>query len=243
MHLEIGPTDIGDLEVRIPASSNPVTGRVSLAGGRPPSEADPPFEPLSGGRDEPLPPGPRVVFSPTAPGQASVAVRAALRDGRFEVSGPLAGTYRLDVADLPEGYYLERVSLNGSPLGGRLVNLRPDAASSIDLVLGEGSATIAGVVLDRDGTAIAGATGYLLPDPLPERIGYHEIFVSGEDGAFEISHVPPGRYRVPAVGPEAATARTFPSPEVLRRAHAAARTIIVDPGSRTTLTTERTRIE
>lgn len=109
-------------------------------------------------------------------------------DGRFAATGLQPGRYSVRL-DLPAGYYA---------LGtGEAVELA-DARACADVtvhVLYDGH--VSGRVLDSGGRPVAGLTlDVVSPSQLERRIGGQHRTLTGRDGRFEFTQLPPGRFVV-----------------------------------------------
>jgi hypothetical protein len=114
----------------------------------------------------------------------------------FESRAPLAGPYRLEVGGLPASAYLT-ISLNGrETLDSIIVFFSSPAAHDISLVVRENAAKVTGAIFNHRGEAAPGAIGLLLPDPLPQLVGYFKVFIADESGSFSIQGIRPAKYQL-----------------------------------------------
>lgn len=235
--LDIDGGDLTDLDLSIPRTGS-LRGQVVLSDGTPLTQADPPFEPVPTlNRREPfLPAGPRISLNAVSALQPEgVNVGAELADGSFEVPEVLSGRYRVMLAAAPEGFYIDALRLNGSPVAGEIVDLSPDATYRLDVVLATDGGEVTGTVVDSGG-APRGGMVLLVPEPTPQAGGYLQTVHSLADGAFRLRSVPPGRYRIFAWE---ARGFEFPDPALLRRHQGEATRLTIDGGSAVIGTTVR----
>jgi hypothetical protein len=157
-----------------------------------------------------------------------------LASGAFEVPNALSGRFLINVINIPKDYYLQRISLDGTTVPNRIVDFRPDDRIELNVSLARGSGEVRGLVVNTDKRPLSGVSGFLLPDPLPEDIGYYMTFFTGEDGTFTISGVPPSRYRIVAF--KALALNEIPEQSELRAATLGAIAVTVMEGSRISVT-------
>jgi protocatechuate 3,4-dioxygenase beta subunit len=235
----ISGSDAGGIVVRAPRSGY-IQGRIALGENRALPEAY--RAPSSAGQPPgPTRPGPRIALEPTANGQPRpINGPVESSDGTFEVPTALIGTYRLHVLDLPAGYYVKSVRLNGALAPDLLLDFHPEERTQLDITIASGAGELRGVVVDGRQEPLAGASGLLLPDPLPARIGYFRTFVADQKGAFALSGIRPGRYRVHVF--DGLVSGEFPEPGLLRSSAALATPVVVTEGSELSITTGAVRM-
>lgn len=178
------PTDVALFAER-PAH---LEGRISLANGKPV-----PFK-VEGVRvtTQKLQPNGFVSPSDMGPGTRP--------DGTFSVVSP-AGDVRLSIRNIPAGWIIQSVQLNGAAVTDEPLRLTPGSTSEIGIVVTNRTAALSGVVTDRRGRAIARALVMLFPDERSKWNSERWVHTAyaRSDGSYALEHVPPGDYRVVAV--------------------------------------------
>ncbi len=106
------------------------------------------------------------------------------------------GTYALEVYPYAVGaYYVESISFGTTDLLAHdLVVDSSSAASTIEIVLRQGAATLSGKVVSKDSSH--GAVICLFP-PSPRAVRFFQQ--ADADGSFHFDHLAPGSYRIAAV--------------------------------------------
>lgn len=131
----------------------------------------------------------------------SEMILSVAKNGGFQAKMRFAGTARIDLKRLPPGMYVKQVLYNGVDRG-QFVSLSQNVPTWLEITLSDRPAGITGTVT-RDSKAASGdhfivARWPLVPD------AQSPYYVSAEidaAGAFKISDLAPGTYRVAAVGP------------------------------------------
>lgn len=166
--------------------------------------------------------------TPSQPLMASVSLQP---DGSFAVAGPLSGAYRLSVGALPPGYYIADARFNGALLPDFRVTIPPDSSNTLNIQVAFGAGTVVGQVLDENRDPVSAAVGLMLPDPLPNQVGYFRFFTTDSAGAFELVGIAPRRYQLFAFSD--LNESDLPDPGTLRRAGARSSKIAVIPSAQT----------
>ena len=203
MPLEVGTADIDDMLIRAPASGS-LQGQILLSNRET-------FGSIAGSSG-----GPGVVLQPLEPLQQSAAIRPITIDGSFEVPNLVSGRYRVVPRMLPDDYYVSSVSLNGAASDSMLIDIPADTDNSLIVRLAPDGGRIDLNVVDSEGLDVPGATVLLVPDPVPERIGFHKWTLTDRLGRSVLSQAPPGNYRLLAWLDVARAG--FPPPEAYRDA-------------------------
>jgi hypothetical protein len=122
-------------------------------------------------------------------------------EGTFEGWASMWGPVRAEFLNLPQDLYVKKIAVDGRETGP-IVAAPTGARVSIEIVLSDSPATIAGTVV-REDKPVARAHVVAVPWPMRMTDGYPD-FASGEtgdDGAFTIDKLAPGTYKVVSVGP------------------------------------------
>lgn len=182
-------SDVLDLQVQASAGST-VIGRVVLAS----SVAS--ATPLRTLRIQALPSD--ADLTPNAWARADVG-----EDGRFVLAG-LNGPRRLTVSNLPAGWTLQSVRVNGMDATDRPLSFgRPEESlADVEVTLTDRVAELSGVVAGAEGRPTTDARVVVFPLDrvlwFPQS-RYLRATATGADGSFRIEALPPGSYSVVAV--------------------------------------------
>jgi hypothetical protein len=205
---EISGSDANDIVVRVPRSGY-IHGRIIVEGTGELSKIYPEQRPSS-----PTSSAPQVILVRTTSLQPlPVNASADTATGVFEIPNALLGKYRLQVQGLPAGYYAKSVRVNGAQ-ASYLLDFHPEVRTQLDITIAQGAAELRGVIFTEHQEPVAGASGLLLPDPLPQEVGYFRTFVAETNGAFIVSSLRPGKYRIYAF--EGLGLGEFPESDLLR---------------------------
>jgi hypothetical protein len=133
----------------------------------------------------------------------------ALGEFVFEEVDP--GTYTVNVASLPQGIYIEALSLNGRRMKEQQLEIAEGTSNQVDILLGKGAGTVEGTVEQGDMSNIKADVGQKLKSRDSPNIAFlinidsingqpiELIGAVDKDGLFKINNVPPGRYHAFAV--------------------------------------------
>ena len=158
--------------------------------------------------------------------------------GKFSIS--LVGPGDAKGFSIDRGYYIKEIRLNGELVPNNLVALAGSvAAQSLEIVVDDQPATVAGVVNDGDHPASKPFV-LIVEWPLPAELGFasQQGDVGDEDGQFRIAGLAPGEYRAVAVSQ--ANRDRLDEPGVLPRILRGAETIKLTRGSVQTVTLKLT---
>ena len=171
-------------------------------------------------------------------GPTPAAGSAALKsDGSFELKG-LSGRRLLRVVNLPTGWTLKSVRLNGDDITDAGVDFKPgQEASGVEIVATNRATTVTGGVTAGNGAAVKDYTVVVFSDD-PERWNLPMTrWVSGarpdQDGRFRIRNMPPGSYYAAAV--DYVEQGSWGDPELLERLKTRARRFTLAEGATETL--------
>lgn len=151
-------------------------------------------------------------------------------DGKFTLNGVFSGRYRVRVDNLPEDVYVKSVKLAGQEVDEAGVDLSPGEA--LEISLSGSGAQVEGKILAAGDKPATGALVALIPESA--RQSWYRSATAGNDGAFRIEGVPPGRYRALAwteIEPGA-----FRDPEFVKPFENQAQDITLEPNGQSKLT-------
>jgi hypothetical protein len=157
--------------------------------------------------------------------------------GAFEMEG-LIGARVFRVANLPKGWFLKRVTLNGEDVTDRGVDFKPGAdVSGIDIELTSKSTSVSGAVTDERGQILKDYTAVIFAeDPEKWTLPVNRWIASArpdQEGRFKFSNLPAGAYYAIAV--DYVAQGEWNDPEWLARAAKRATRISLDEGGTKTL--------
>jgi len=198
--LESGSTNIENLSI-VAKPGIPVSGKISFDG-RPPADNDPDIARL------------QVIITqdPGIPGVPSPAPVTPLPNGNFTVQnvGPAGWDFEIYVGGArPPGTYVKAIKLGtqdvlnakfypepgDSQRGGLHIDGPLD--QPLEIVLGIGTGTVDGRVVDAKQQPSAYRTVVLLPDiPLRHRFDLHRVTTTDTAGKFRFQNVDPGSYKL-----------------------------------------------
>jgi hypothetical protein len=153
--------------------------------------------------------------------------------GAFEIDG-LIGARVFRAANLPKGWFLKRVTLNGDDVTDKGVEFKPgEDVSGIEIEVTNRSTTINGTVTDERGQALKDYTVVIFADdPAKWGLPMNRWISSArpdQEGRFRFSNLPPGAYNAIAV--EYVASGEWADPEWLARAAKKATRITLDEGA------------
>lgn len=179
--IEVVDTNISNVQLQLRGPSN-LSGKVNATGGLS-------FQ------------GVTVHLSPED-GNSSDASADVAQDGTFSFPELRRTTFRIQLAGLPDGWYLRSATVGNESALTRGVDLTADSSGqSLQITVAPGAGTITGIVLDPvAGDGVPHAIVKLFPDPAtPHRADTFRIAATDGTGHFVIKNVVPGRYRVLAI--------------------------------------------
>lgn len=157
--------------------------------------------------------------------------------GAFEIEN-LVGSHTLRPANLPRGWVLKRVTLNGEDVTDRGIAFRPgDDVNGIDIELTNRTTSITGSVSGSKGEALKDYTVVVFSDdPQKWTLPQNRWMAStrpDQEGQFRVNNLPPGEYYAIAV--EYVASGDWQDPAWLERAAKTATKFSLDDGAAKTL--------
>jgi hypothetical protein len=140
--------------------------------------------------------GTRVGLTPSDDGFAySYPYTSVKDDGTFVLSNVVNGKYQFNVNSMPDGLHLKSARFGDKDVsnwefefGGR---------GDLELVLRDGAGQITGSVQNEKQQPAIGSIVTVIPDPpQPDRTDLYKVATTDQSGAFALSNVAPGQYRV-----------------------------------------------
>ena len=169
------------------------------------------------------------------PGMGAAQVKA---NGTFELLG-LIGTRMLRAMNLPRGWTLKSVRLNGADITDTGVEFTAgEEVSGIEIDLTQKTTSISGMVNDSRGTPVKEYTVVVFSDDQTKWALPMNRWTSSarpdQDGRFKVNNLPAGGYYAVAV--EYVASGEWNDPDWLERVRAGATHFTLDDGASTTLT-------
>lgn len=135
-------------------------------------------------------------------------------DGSFLLKN-VKGDCELNVFQLPEGFYLKSARLGEDDvLEKGLSTSRIARGETLELVISGASGHVDGVVLNKDGQGVGGATVILIPRSR-ETVRLYKSTISDQNGRYTLQGIAPGDYKLFAW--EDIETGAYRDPEFLRR--------------------------
>jgi protocatechuate 3,4-dioxygenase beta subunit len=156
----------------------------------------------------------------------------AKEDGSFQLRG-LAGRRLLRAANLPPGWTLKSVRLNGDDITDTGVEFKPGQdVSGLEIVATSKQTEISGTVTASNGSSIKDYTVVVFSDDSQNWSLPLTRWVTGtrpdQEGRFRVRNMPPGSYNIIAV--DYVEAGSWGDPELLERLKAQAKRITLSEG-------------
>jgi protocatechuate 3,4-dioxygenase beta subunit len=156
----------------------------------------------------------------------------AKEDGSFQLRG-LAGRRLLRAANLPPGWTLKSVRLNGDDVTDSGVEFKPGQdVSGLEIVATSKQTEISGTVTASNGSSIKDYTVVVFSDDAQHWSLPLSRWVTGtrpdQEGRFRVRNLPPGSYNIIAV--DYVEAGSWGDPELLERLKGRARRITLEDG-------------
>ena len=165
---------------------------------------------------------------------ASAAVKA---DNTFELGG-LAGGRIIRVANLPTGWTLKAVKLNGQDITDSGAEFKAgEAVTGLDIVLTNKLTQVSGVVKGTDGEPVKDYTVVVFSDDEEQWTVPQTRYIAGvrpdQDGRFQFRNLPPGSYHAVAV--DYIEQGAWGDPDLLKQLREKASTFSLNEGETKTL--------
>ena len=214
----VGGEDLPNVVI-VTSKGASASGRVSFEGGTPPSAT-----------------GIRITAMPTdidGPVMAGGGGATAKEDGSFQLRG-LSGRRLVRVGNLPPGWILKSVRLNGDDITDTGIDFKPgQEVSGLEVVASSKPTDISGGVTASNGSAIKDYTVVVFADDPQLWTLPMTRWVSGtrpdQEGRFRIRNMPPGSYNIIAV--DYIEAGAWGDPELLERLKTRAKRITLSEGA------------
>jgi hypothetical protein len=134
-------------------------------------------------------------IDPDLPSPRSVKTRM---DGRFVLNEVVAGSYVVDLTDLPEDFYLKAARFAEDDVLDKPIGLEyRNAGNPLQILVGMDGGHLLVAAYDGNGTLHPGAQFVLVPDAARRaRREQHRVATAGEDGQAILRGIPPGRYKL-----------------------------------------------
>ncbi|MBX9603803.1 MAG: carboxypeptidase-like regulatory domain-containing protein [Bryobacteraceae bacterium] len=115
-------------------------------------------------------------------------------EGKFKLPGLQSGPYRLEIANLPAGMYVRSAKLGDDDVFEN--GLRPGEGGVVEVAISAGAAELRGSVRNAEEGPAAAATVVLIPARESPYRNLIRFAVADQHGAFLITGIVPGEYRV-----------------------------------------------
>jgi hypothetical protein len=116
-------------------------------------------------------------------------------DGSFTLKNIPAGDYRVLLAFLPDGYYVESIRFQDGDVLNDGLHIERQSDGDIEIVVGTSPSSLNGTVRDEKRQPIPNARVVLVPDRR-NRIDLFKTTRTDESGEFHFESVPPGDYKL-----------------------------------------------
>ena len=158
-------------------------------------------------------------------------------DGSFEVRG-LLGTRLLRLMNVPEGWMVKSVRVNGNDITDTGMDFKPgEAVTGVEITMTSRLSKVSGTVTGAGSEPVKDYTIVVFSDDPQRWTLPNTRYVVGrrpdQNGRFEVSALPPGSYYAAAV--DYLPAGDWNDPEVLERLKGAAKQFTLDEGESKTL--------
>lgn len=150
--------------------------------------------------------------------------------GAFTVENASPEKYRPAINGLPQGLWLKSIQSGGTDILDAGIDLSSGASGPIEIVLGVGTGTITGSVMDSKKQPAGGLFVVLLPDPVNEhRFDLLRSVPYNQSGQFTLINIPPGEYKLYAF--DTNEPQSFLDPTLIKPYKTRAHRITIKPGS------------
>lgn len=134
--------------------------------------------------------------SPEADGEVT-------KDGRLSLTNLRRTSYRMQVAGLPDGWYLQSAVLGSQKVldDGLKLTQDSEAGDSLEITISSGACQVRGIVLDPEfHDLVPHALVKLFPEPVnPHRADLFRTVETDGSGRFVVKNMVPGKYRILAI--------------------------------------------
>ncbi len=171
------------------------------------------------------------------------AVGRPEEDGSFTLAGVLPDRYRVGVQGLAEGFYVKSARFADQEVLSTGLDLTSGAAASpLEIVLGQSSGSIEGVVLNEKGEPAGGVAVTLIPEESQrQRSELHRSATADQAGNFSLRGVAPGDYTLYAW--EDVEQGAWLDPEFLKKYSGQAKPVTVRDSGREALQLKQIPVE
>ena len=176
-----------------------------------------------------------VMLRPRDPGRIMYgSLSDHVHDGDFTLSDVSLDTYYLQVAGLPDGYWLKSVHMGDQEVRDTGIDLTSGPAGPINVTIAPNAGQIDGSVMNDQQRAAAGATIVLVPEQkLRDRQEAYKNTTSDQSGHFSLKNLPPGDYKLFAW--EDVEYGAYMDPDFLRPVEDRGQSISIQESSRETV--------
>jgi len=116
-------------------------------------------------------------------------------DGTFRIENVMPGDFSLQLADsLSPGLYIKDAHFDGMDILTQPLHFTGKETGSLEVILSPNVASLEGVVMDNNRTAMPGAQVVLAPKRFRFRTDLFLSAVTNQDGRFSLSSIAPGEY-------------------------------------------------
>jgi hypothetical protein len=166
-------------------------------------------------------------------GLSSQSARADT-EGNFTFTGIWPGRYVLRVWPGPANLYVKSQRLGSEDVMEAPLDLTGGAGGALSIVLGTGTGEVSGAVTSADGTPVVSAMVVLIPESAARReLQQFHRMAPAEAGAYQLTGVPPGRYKLFAW--ESIPTFAWMDPDVLKPVESKGKAIEIQESSKDTV--------
>ena len=152
-------------------------------------------------------------------------------EGAFTLRGFSAGDYRVNVAAMPENYYVKSIRLGNVDVLTSGLHVESQPEGQLEVTIAADGAGVEGVVVNAKQEPVANATLVLVPEPaLRSRLDLYKTVPTGRSGRFRLSGIPPGDYELYAW--EIVEADAWLDPAFMRTLEGKGQLVHLDEGGR-----------
>jgi hypothetical protein len=152
-------------------------------------------------------------------------------DGTFLLEATSPDLSDVTVSNLPNGYFLKSITLNGREVSdtGVELGLGGNGPAKVEILISPNGATLEGIISDARDQPEDGATAVLVPDS-ERRHAQSSFYAATTDqkGHFKVTGIRPGEYKV--VARESLNSSEYGAPETLEAADKEGQTVTLEEG-------------